>query len=214
MNYNNYLNQLADRFKELATSVTGTTDIPTEDYGWINHRYKSQIYRLAHIERYWDKNMEVLHITTFPRRWSPEPIFGFDIITTKSAPIGCYMDLSPGVKTYPFDQGIDFKERKSLPEWATVFSDRFILLKPETEQEFERFCEWSLDKYKWYLNEVLELQERTEDIEEVVQIQNNYCSVQASNPKTLSALSLKIGSDKAKYFMENILFPKIEEEEG
>jgi hypothetical protein len=39
--------------------------------------------------------------------------------------------------------------------------------------------------------------------------QNTYCKVQASNPRTYSALKALIGEEKARYFMENILFPKI-----
>jgi hypothetical protein len=53
------------------------------------------------------------------------------------------------------------------------------------------------------------LEKKTEDIEAVVEKQNIYCSVQASNPRTYSALKALIGEEKARYFMENILFPKI-----
>jgi hypothetical protein len=119
------------------------------------------------------------------------------------------MDLSPIMGTYPFDEGIDFRERKKIPEWATVFSDRFIMIKPESDEEFIRFCDWVVDKYDWYLNSLLWLEKKTEDIECVVEKQNIYCSVQASNPRTYSALKALIGEEKARYFMENILFPKI-----
>lgn len=192
--------------------VLGTPKVEpvfTEDFGWVNHRYKSSLYRLAHIERYWDKNIEVLHFTTFPHEWSPEPIFGFDVIATKNTITGCYMDLSPILKDYPFDTGIDFKDRKPLPQWATVFSDKFIMLKPESDEEFIRFCDWVLDKYDWYLNSLLWLERRTNEIEGVIEKQNIYCSVQSKNPRTFSALKAKIGEEKARYFMENILFPKI-----
>jgi hypothetical protein len=183
-------------------------DVFTEDFGWVNHRYESSLFRLAHIERYWDKNIEVLHFTTFPHKWSPEPIFGFDVIATKNMIAGCYMDLSPVLKDYPFDTGVDFKDRKPLPEWATVFSDKFIMLKPISNDEFIRFCDWVLDKYDWYLNSLLWL-ERRGDESSVIEKQNIYCSVQATNPRTFSALKAKIGEEKARYFMENILFPKI-----
>jgi len=63
---------------------------------------------------------------------------------------------------YPFDAGADFKDRKPLPEWATVFSDKFIMLKPESNEEFIRFCDWVLDKYDWYLNSLIWLERRTE----------------------------------------------------
>jgi hypothetical protein len=122
---------------------------------------------------------------------------------------GAYMDLSPILNTYPFDEGINFKERKKIPEWATVFSDRFIMIKPESDEEFIRFCDWVVDRYDWYLNSLLWREKKTEDINGVIEKQNIYCSVQASNPRTYSALKALIGEEKAKYFMENILFPKI-----
>jgi hypothetical protein len=208
MNYNEYLNQLANKFQQMVLKAPNVRDVFTEDFGWVNHRYESSLFRLAHIERYWDKNIEVLHFTTFPHKWSPEPIFGFDVIATKNMIAGCYMDLSPVLKDYPFDTGVDFKDRKPLPEWATVFSDKFIMLKPISNDEFIRFCDWVLDKYDWYLNSLLWL-ERRGDESSVIEKQNIYCSVQATNPRTFSALKAKIGEEKARYFMENILFPKI-----
>jgi hypothetical protein len=181
----------------------------TDDYGWENHRYESKHFRLAHVERYADGKIEVLHFTTFPHKWSPEPIFGFDVITTEKIITGAYMDLSPILNTYPFDEGMDIGGRKPIPEWATVFSDRFIMIKPESDAEFIRFCDWVVDKYDWYLNSLLWLEKKTDDIEGVIEKQNIYCSVQASNPRTYSALKALIGEEKARYFMENILFPKI-----
>jgi hypothetical protein len=181
----------------------------TDNYGWENHRYESKHFRLAHVERYADGKIEVLHFTTFPHKWSPEPIFGFDVITTEKIITGAYMDLSPILNTYPFDEGMDIGGRKPIPEWATVFSDRFIMIKPESDAEFIRFCDWVVDKYDWYLNSLLWLEKKTDDIEGVIEKQNIYCSVQASNPRTYSALKALIGEEKARYFMENILFPKI-----
>ncbi len=209
MNYNEYLNQLANKFQQMVLKAPNVRDVFTEDFGWVNHRYESSLFRLAHIERYWDKNIEVLHFTTFPHKWSPEPIFGFDVIASKNMVAGCYMDLSPGLNDYPFDTGVDFKDRKPLPEWATVFSDKFIMLKPISNDEFIRFCDWVLDKYDWYLNSLLWLERRTYEIDKVIEKQNTYCQIQATNPRTFSALKAKIGEEKARYFMENILFPKI-----
>ena len=209
MNYKEYLNHLANRLKDMVEKAPNCQPLHTDDYGWENHRYEAKHFRLAHVERYADGKIEVLHFTTFPHKWSPEPIFGFDVITTEKVITGAYMDLSPILSTYPFDEGIDFKERKKIPEWATVFSDRFIMIKPESDEEFVRFCDWVVDKYDWYLNSLLWLEKKTEDINGVTQKQNTYCKVQASNPRTYSALKALIGEEKARYFMENILFPTI-----
>lgn len=209
MDYANYLNGLSDRFENIILSSINVSQIHTEDFGWINKRYRSELFRMAHIERYSDANIEVLHITTFPHPCSPEPIFGFDVITTKNGVTGCYMDLSPIINTYPFDDGVDFKERKPLPEWATVFSDRFILLKPVDDGEFTRFCDWVIDRYDWYVNSLLWLNRTASNFKQVVEKQNHYCKIQSQNPRTFSALKAKIGEERAKYFMKEILFPQI-----
>ena len=39
--------------------------------------------------------------------------------------------------------------------------------------------------------------------------QNRYCEHQQMNARTFNVLKAKLGSDRAKYFMDNILFPKI-----
>lgn len=208
MNYTTYLNSVADKFQQIITSSPRISPLHTDDYGWINHRYISDIFRLAHIERYSDGKIEVLHVTTFPHHWSPEPIFGFDVICTNNQIVGAYMDLSPGLISYSFDEGMQFEERKPLPDWATVFSDKFILLKPVNDDEFIKFVNWTLDKYAWYIR-LLELRSHAVDNNKVIEKQNRYCEIQASNPRTFSVLKTKIGEERAKHFMENILFPKI-----
>lgn len=207
--YNLILDEITSRFLYVIEHAENSILLTTEDFGWNNFRYKSDLFRMAHVERYADEKIDVLHVTTFPHHWSPEPIFGFDVICTENKVTGCYMDLSPGLKDYPFDSGIDFKDRKPLPEWATVFSDKFIMLKPESNDEFIRFCDWVLDRYDWYLNSILWMERNVEDIGSVIEKQNIYCQIQATNPRTFSALKAKIGEEKARYFMETILFPKI-----
>ena len=202
------LDNIAQHLLELVQTAPDLQPIETENYGWINHRFSSRLFRMAHVERYSDGKIEVLHFTTFPHKWSPEPIFGFDVITTGKMITGAYMDLSPGLNQYTEVMQNDFKERKPIPQWATVFSDDFIMLKPESEAEFLRFVEWVYEKYDWYLNSLLWL-ERKGDESLITEKQNIYCQIQATNPRTFSALKALIGEEKAKYFMENILFPKI-----
>lgn len=202
------LDNIAQHLLELVQTAPDLQPIETENYGWVNHRFSSRLFRMAHVERYSDGKIEVLHFTTFPHKWSPEPIFGFDVITTGKMITGAYMDLSPGLNQYPEVMQNDFKERKPIPQWATVFSDDFIMLKPESEAEFLRFVDWVYEKYDWYLNSLLWL-ERKGDESLITEKQNIYCKIQATNPRTFSALKALIGEEKAKYFMENILFPKI-----
>jgi len=207
MSYRKYLDKIARRFEWLMT-ISGGELIPTEDFGWHNKRFKSDIFRMAHVERYSDDKIEVLHVTTFPHQWSPEPIFGFDVICTEGKVVGVYMDLSPGLNDIPYTEpSVPFEERKPIPEWATVFSDRFLCVKPKDITEFVRLVNWTVEVYEKYL---FCLDRRTEGpIEDIIEKQNTYCRVQSSNPRTYSVLKAKIGEERAKYFMTNILFPTI-----
>lgn len=206
--YNLLLEKVSHQFLDVINSVDGVIELTTEDYGWSNFRFKSDYFRMAHVELYNDSKVNVLHVTTFPHHWSPEPIFGFDLIVSESNPIGAYMDFSPGLKTYTFDEDVEWNERKPIPEWATVFSDRFILIKPSSKDELNKFCDWAVEKYKWYIEDVLKKKE-TGDYKKIIEVQNRYCDVQSKNPRTYNVLKTKIGEQSAKYFMENILFPKI-----
>jgi hypothetical protein len=209
MNYTIFLDSIAETFRTAINTVPSSTPIHTPDFGWTNHRYESEVFRLAHIERYTDNKIEVLHITTFPHGWSPEPIFGFDVICTDNQVVGVYLDFTPTFHPYPFSG--DFLERKPLPEWATVFSQDFILLKPINDLEFQSFCGWAIHQYTKYLQILLQKEKftDTEHLQMVKEKQNTYCHIQASNPRTYTVLKHKIGEEKATYFMQQILFPQI-----
>ena len=58
MNYKHILNSIADKVEHIIIQNNGVA-IPTEDFGWSNKRFVSDKFRLAHIERYSDKNLEV-----------------------------------------------------------------------------------------------------------------------------------------------------------
>lgn len=206
--YSLLLDNLSHRFLDIINESENVIELTTEDYGWSNFRFKSDVFRMAHVERYTDSKVDVLHVTTFPHHWSPEPIFGFDVIVTNSNPIGAYLDFSPVLKTYSFNDGLKWNEPKPLPEWASVFSDEFVLIKPSSNDEFFRFSDWAIEKYKWYIHEILKKKE-TGDYLKIIEKQNHYCDVQSQNPRTYNVLKIKIGEQSAKYFMENILFPKI-----
>lgn len=206
--YKQYLNKVADDFTSVIEKVAGVSKLNTEYFGWENRRYSSPVFRLAHVERYSDSKVEVLHITTFPHKWSPEPIFGFDIITTMDKPVGAYMDFTPVLKNYDFDYGQGWTTKKEVPEWATVFSEQFLIVTPGSNEELFRFCDMALMKYSGYLCNILDARSRDNE-QYVTEIQNHYCEVQASNPRTFNTLKTKIGPTRAKYFIEEVLFPKI-----
>jgi len=206
----------SEKFKELIESQEGVEPLETDDYGWENYRYESPNFRLAHVERYSNKGLEVVHITCFPYENSKAPIFGFDVVGFESAEderskiSGVFIDWSPIMYEEKWHDSTWNKDRK-LPYWATVFSKDFIAVRP-TEDEYEKIFEVGFDAFQRWMDKINSDADLTEDVEEIQQIienQNTYCEHQASNKRTMGALTANIGEEKARYFMTEVLFPKI-----
>ena len=101
-----------------------------------------------------------------------------------------------------------FPNRKEVPSWATgIFSSDVCFVEPENDLHFSYFCMQAIKAYSEYLD--LIVSRSPFDYRLVIEAQNKYCEVQASNPRTFSVLKQKLGEERAKYFMEEILFPKI-----
>jgi phycocyanobilin:ferredoxin oxidoreductase len=208
MNYKQTLDNIA-RDIELIIAKNDGRQIPTEDFGWSNKRYVSDEFRLAHIERYSDNNLEVLHITCFPNEEYQHPIFGFDIICTEKKPLAAFMDWSPVDNTISYWCGYDFEKEYPLPDWAKmIFSPLAIAVIPNDKEliKLSDIVEHSFDLYMKTLKGSKKSEYRSEYI---VAAQNRYCDNQQKNERTYNVLKAKLGEEKAKYFMENILFPKI-----
>ena len=206
----------SEKFKSLIESQEDIELMETDDYGWENYRYESPLFRLAHVERYSHMGLEVVHITCFPRENSKAPVFGFDVVGYQDAErgmskiSGVFIDWSPVMYEEKWHDSKWNKDRK-LPVWATVFSKDFIAVRP-TEDEYEKVFEVGFEAFEKYIQKLNTKEDLTEDIGEIEQIiekQNTYCEHQASNKRTFGALTANIGEEKAKYFMEEVLFPKI-----
>ena len=206
----------SEKFKALIEAQDGVELMETDDYGWENYRYENDRFRLAHVERYSHMGLEVVHITCFPRECSKMPVFGFDVVGYQndekqmSKISGVFMDWSPVMYEEKWHDTQWNKDRK-LPVWATVFSKDFIAVRP-TEDEYEKIFEVGFDAFeRWLdkLNSDEHLTDSVNDIETIIKNQNTYCEHQASNKRTFGALKANIGEEKARYFMTNVLFPKI-----
>ena len=206
----------SEKFKELIESQSGVRLMDTDDYGWENYRYENDKFRLAHVERYSHMGLEVVHITAFPRENSKAPIFGFDVVGFESAEderskiSGVFIDWSPVMYEEDWHDSVWNKDR-NLPYWATVFSKKFIAVRP-TEDEYEKIFEVGFDAFQRWMDKInsdKDLTDNVNDIEEIIKNQNTYCEHQASNKRTMGALTANIGEEKARYFMTEVLFPKI-----
>jgi phycocyanobilin:ferredoxin oxidoreductase len=208
MSYKQTLDNIANELQTIL-EISGGVEIPTEDFGWVNKRYIGDNYRIAHIERYSDNNLEVLHFTCFPNPTYQHPIFGFDIITTDKKPLAAFMDWSPVDNTTNIESKYKFEKPYPLPEWAKIiFSDSPLAIIPN-DSEMEKLAQVVTDSFETYLNELNSSKENLSRINYIVEAQNRYCKNQQKNERTFSVLKAKLGEDRARHFMNTILFPKV-----
>ena len=210
MNYKQTLDKVANKLESIILQECNGVAIPTEDFGWDNRRFISDVFRIAHIERYSDNNLEVLHFTCFPSNLCPDPIFGFDIITTPNKCLAAFLDWSPVLSDDTYISPYNFKTPYNLPEWAKViFSKDAIAIVPDDE-EFEIVANIAIRSFEEYI-EMLSTSETIPTIVNDVKIgQNKYCEHQQKNERTYNVLKAKLGEDRAKQFMTSILFPTID----
>lgn len=209
MNYKDNLDKTAKKIEVLLLEICESQKINTDDFGWENNRYISDYFRIAHIERYSDKNLEVLHFTCFPNSDCPDPIFGFDIITTEKKCLASFLDWSPVINDVTYKSIYNFKTNYKLPDWANeIFSKDFIAIVPD-DDEFLIILDMLIDSLSKYLFLLYKNNIDLKNTKLIIERHNHYCEIQQKNERTYNVLKSKLGEEKAKYFMSEILFPKI-----
>ena len=208
MNYKHILNSIADKVEHIIIQNNGVA-IPTEDFGWSNKRFVSDKFRLAHIERYSDKNLEVLHITCFPTENYQHPIFGFDIICTEKKPLAAFKDWSPVDNTTSITSAYKYEKEYPLPDWAKIIFSATPLAIIPNDNELNTLSNNVIECFEIYFDVLNNSKEALDRVSYIKAAQNRYCENQQKNERTYNVLKAKLGEEKAKYFMQNILFPKI-----
>ena len=208
MSYKQTLDNIANELESIL-QLSAAFEIPTEDFGWSNKRYVGENFRMAHIERYSDKNLEVLHFTCFPNQTYQHPIFGFDIITTDKKPLAAFMDWSPVDNTTSIKSAYKYEKDYPLPDWAKIIFSATALAIIPNDNELNTLSGNVIDCFKIYLHVLNDSKEALDRVSYIKAAQNRYCENQQKNERTYNVLKAKLGEDKAKDFMKNVLFPKI-----
>lgn len=189
--------QLEPLAKEFEKRLKSYHETIIKDYPWDNKVWHSDRFAWAHLERYYTDKVSVLHFVIMPNRCSYSPIFGFDIIEISGVLTGMFLDVTPmptGV-TLP-NVGVT-RER---PEWANFFSEQFVCVKPNSIQDAYEAVP-VLDMYMTLLPGTCDSDQG--------KIQQHYIDGQRRNPQTFKMLKSHIGEEKAREFIDNILFPNI-----
>lgn len=195
---------VARRLLRVIENQPDAVPIPTPDYGWENHRFRSSRFRMAHVEIFNQDRFCVVHCCVFPHIDDPSPIYGFDVIAGEKKITGVFMDLSPvAMPSIPFLQ-IETGHSRERPEWGDIFSPHWLACRP-TPEEMEMIGNEAIRVLVHHLPTLGHIGNR----EEVIAGQNRYCLQQRRNEHTRKALVNLLGVDRAEEFMNEILFPTI-----
>ena len=185
-----------------------------------NHCYQAPQFRKLHLELAKVGNgLDILHCVMFPNPEYALPIFGADIVGGRSGLISAAIaDLSPvsADRSLPinYQQKLSalsdpsFSQPRALPEWADIFSEFCIFVRPVGTGEEEAF----LDRVKDFLTLHCQIANSTKPLTSDLEIADNmagqgyYCNKQQQNDKTRRVLEKSFGTDWADRYMTTMLF--------
>ena len=181
-----------------------------------NEFHKARRFRKLHVEiAEFSNNLKILHCVFFPDPFFNIPIFGLDLVKTKSVVSAAIVDLSPVSKSNSLiDEMLDdvkkdgFAMKREIPDWGNIFSRNvfFASLLNENEQN----CFYNIvDQYLTILvdlNKELKPDLDSESIEERIDFQRNYCIQQMKNEKTSLVLLKYFDKPWVERYIKEILF--------
>jgi phycocyanobilin:ferredoxin oxidoreductase len=183
-----------------------------------NRCYQTPQFRKIHLElAKVGKNLDILHCVMFPRPEYALPMFGCDLVGGRGQISAAIADLSPvnsqrilpdayrhTLQALPTRQ---FSQPRSLPDWADIFSEFCLFIRPSSPEEEAQFLsrvEEFLQLHCNYATHALPVSR--EQQAEILAGQRYYCTQQQQNDKTRRVLEKAFGSDWADYYMTSVLF--------
>jgi hypothetical protein len=123
-----------------------------------------------------------------------------------------YKNTPKGVNKFMANAADKYKDNiRTLPEWANFFSEDFVCINPNGLNEKELIEDFSgiFRCFIGYSNweDYTGKYNKMEDVKQSINTQNFYSLNQRKNDKTSKALTAYIGDEKAKEFIETVLFP-------
>lgn len=182
------------------------TTVPGGEWPWLNIRWQAPNIRWAHLEEYtMTPKVHILHLVIMPSLDRAAPIYGFDLIGLNDQLTGLFIDFTPTVNHAPPPTTHQFCDPRPRPPWCDFFSDNFVCARPHQSELVH--AQKTLDAWLEILDQTVVDQSI---IEQTCQSQKNYCVNQQKNDKTKKMLKAHIGEQRAKQFVEQVLFPASE----
>jgi phycocyanobilin:ferredoxin oxidoreductase len=185
-----------------------------------NHCYQSPQFRKLHLELAKVGNgLDILHCVMFPDPKYALPIFGADLVGGRNGAISAAIaDLSPvnTARSLPhnYQQKLseltnpNFSQPRALPEWADIFSEFCLFVRPMGAEEEEAFLARVKDFLSLHCQIATSTIPLTSDLEIADNIagQGYYCNKQQQNDKTRRVLEKSFGAEWADRYMTTMLF--------
>lgn len=209
--------QIVDRISKDAELIQNPY---AKDYPWQDFTWSSKKFRRAHVsivDETESKKIWLIHCCIFPHVNDPAPIWGFDVVCGKNKVTGAFHDFSPtGDSNHPMinwfsnkTRAVKWAKTRDLPEWAkNIFSPDIVAVSNiNLIEELETFIRLGLFTLDYYLDFVGVPETSPVDY---TLIQNYYCDNQRANPHAVRSINnLGLDMDRARSFVDDILFPKI-----
>ncbi len=184
--------------------------------------YQTKQFRKLHLELAQVGNgLDILHCVMFPNPEYALPIFGADIVGGRGGISAAIADLSPSnrEKSLPPNyqqslanlKNIEFTNPRALPEWADIFSEFCLFVRPigaEEEAAFLQRVQDFLTIHCQIANNIEPLTSET-DVANAIAGQQYYCAKQQQNDKTRRVLEKSFGEEWADRYMTSMLFDSI-----
>ena len=185
--------------------------------------YQAPQFRKLHLELAQVGNgLDILHCVMFPNPKYDLPIFGADIVGGKGGAISAAIaDLSPinAERLLPvkYDQALsalpdlNFSQPRALPEWADIFSEFCLFVRPMGEQEEQAFLQRVRDFLTIHCQIARATNPLTSELDVAIAIagQQYYCEKQQQNDKTRRVLEKSFGKEWADRYMTTMLFDSV-----
>ncbi|MFM7886229.1 MAG: phycocyanobilin:ferredoxin oxidoreductase [Pseudanabaena sp.] len=182
--------------------------------------YQTKQFRKLHLELAQVGNgLDILHCVMFPKPEYALPIFGADIVGGRGGMISAAIaDLSPSnlEKSLPANfqerlanlNTIEFSQPRPLPEWADIFSEFCLFIRPADLEEEQAFLQRIQDLLMIHCQIANTLEPLTSEVDVASAIagQQYYCTKQQQNDKTRRVLEKSFGEKWAERYMTSMLF--------
>jgi phycocyanobilin:ferredoxin oxidoreductase len=185
-----------------------------------NHCYQTPQFRKLHLElAQVGTGLDILHCVMFPKPEYALPIFGTDLVGGRGGAISAAIaDLSPvnadrmlppqyrlALSELP---DLAFAQPRALPEWADIFSEFCLFVRPADADEENIFLQRVRDFLTLHCQIASTATPVTSDLEVASTMAGHryYCTKQQQNDKTRRVLEKSFGAEWTDRYMTTMLF--------